>query len=80
MLVGSFIHAFIHFINFIHNSTLDYIYVHMMFCSCEVSSLVLSVHYGSKGYLTIYVISYIFIDKNRLGGVGKGRVVGWLVV
>ena len=25
-------------------------------------------------------ISYIFIDKNGLGGVGKGGVVGWLVV
>ena len=28
----------------------------------------------------LYMLSYIFIDKNRLGGVGKGRVVSWLVV
>ena len=28
----------------------------------------------------LYMLSYIFIDKNMLGGVGKGRVVSWLVV
>ena len=73
--MGSFIiHLFHHFM-FMHYSTVDYMLAHKMFCSCEVSSLVLSVCCASKGCFTIYVIIYI-----RGEGYGEGGEVGGLLV
>ena len=71
----------VHFISlvislFIYNSTLDYIFVHKMICSCEVTSLGLSVYYVSQGCLTIYVYHiYSLIKMGWLGGEGG---ISWL--